>query len=119
MQNEFRYFREKEFACKCCAEAKMRHEFVRKLEIARGIAKTPFNINSGYRCPKHNEYVGGSPTSSHLIGQAADISCTDDGLRWRIVEALKKAGFTRIGAKGTFIHVDDDESKLPYCMWIY
>lgn len=31
------------------------------------------NISSGYRCLKVNELVGGSATSKHVFGQAADI----------------------------------------------
>lgn len=30
-------------------------------------------VNSGYRCPELNRAVGGSETSAHLIGMAADI----------------------------------------------
>ena len=30
-------------------------------------------INSGYRSPEHNKRVGGSPTSQHCKGEAADI----------------------------------------------
>jgi zinc D-Ala-D-Ala carboxypeptidase len=30
-------------------------------------------VNSGYRTPEHNKKVGGSPTSQHCKGEAADI----------------------------------------------
>jgi uncharacterized protein YcbK (DUF882 family) len=119
MQNEFRYFREKEFACKCCGIAKMYHHFVQKLEVARGIAKTPFNINSGYRCHKHNKYIGSKRTSSHPKGVAVDIACTSSRLRWVIVDALKEAGITRIGIRKDFIHADDDLHKAEKVMWVY
>lgn len=33
----------------------------------------PLQITSGYRCPELNAKVGGSPTSAHLAGLAADI----------------------------------------------
>ena len=36
----------------------------------------PIVINSGYRSPELNKKVGGSPTSNHLTGCAADICCT-------------------------------------------
>lgn len=35
----------------------------------------PTIINSGYRGPKLNEAVGGSKTSQHCKGEAADIEC--------------------------------------------
>ena len=34
----------------------------------------PIKVNSGYRCPKLNRAVGGSATSQHVLGQAADIT---------------------------------------------
>ncbi len=34
----------------------------------------PIKVNSGYRCPKLNKAVGGSATSQHMTGQAADIT---------------------------------------------
>lgn len=33
----------------------------------------PLTISSGYRCPELNNAVGGSKTSSHLLGYGADI----------------------------------------------
>lgn len=33
------------------------------------------SINSGYRCPNLNTKVGGSSTSQHVKGEAADITC--------------------------------------------
>jgi uncharacterized protein YcbK (DUF882 family) len=32
------------------------------------------HVNSGYRCPALNEAVGGSKTSQHMKGMAADIT---------------------------------------------
>lgn len=34
----------------------------------------PITVNSGYRSPRLNEAVGGSSTSQHVYGQAADIT---------------------------------------------
>lgn len=33
----------------------------------------PIRISSGYRCPKLNRAVGGSNSSQHMVGEAADI----------------------------------------------
>ena len=38
----------------------------------------PIRISSGYRCPRLNAYVGGSKTSDHMTGCAADIKGTPD-----------------------------------------
>lgn len=36
----------------------------------------PIVVTSGYRCPALNKAVGGSKTSDHMIGRAADIHGT-------------------------------------------
>lgn len=36
------------------------------------------HINSGFRSPEVNHKVGGSSTSDHLAGRAADITCSDN-----------------------------------------
>ena len=36
---------------------------------------TPLIVHSGYRSKAVNAKIGGSPTSAHLLGWAADISC--------------------------------------------
>lgn len=33
----------------------------------------PIHVSSGYRCPRLNKAVGGSATSQHMTGEAADI----------------------------------------------
>ncbi|MBQ4358008.1 MAG: peptidase M15 [Paludibacteraceae bacterium] len=44
------------------------------LESLREVDGKPIRVNSGYRCPKLNKAVGGSATSQHMTGQAADIT---------------------------------------------
>jgi hypothetical protein len=44
-----------------------------ELEKVRAITGEPLRINSGYRCPELNAAVGGSPTSYHMLGLAADF----------------------------------------------
>lgn len=34
----------------------------------------PIRVNSGYRCEALNEAIGGSKTSQHCLGEAADIT---------------------------------------------
>jgi len=45
----------------------------RTLEKVREIWGGPLHISSGYRCPRLNKAIGGSATSSHMEGEAADI----------------------------------------------
>jgi len=96
----------------------MKMDFLIQLEQARLSSNTPFIINSGYRTIKHNSKIKGSPTSSHLIGRAADIKCTNPVDRINIIKGLIQAGFTRIGVADNFIHVDNDKSK-GNALWIY
>lgn len=37
----------------------------------------PIRVTSGYRCPELNKKVGGSMTSAHLCGYAADLQSGD------------------------------------------
>ena len=43
------------------------------LEPVRANFKIPFSPSSGFRCKELNEAIGGSPTSQHSLGQAADF----------------------------------------------
>jgi len=54
-------------------------------------------VSSGFRCPRLNAAVGGSATSDHKFGCAADIRSmsdtpTDNRKLWRVVVDLWKAG---------------------------
>ena len=41
----------------------------------------PIIVTSGYRCPELNKAVGGSPTSAHLQGYAADLVPKDGNVQ--------------------------------------
>lgn len=43
------------------------------LQPLRDAWEQPLHVNSGYRCPELNKAVGGTPTSQHTKGEAADI----------------------------------------------
>ena len=108
----WKYFDRAEFGCPCgCGENKISDELIDKLENAREYARRPFRINSGYRCANHNAEIGGSPTSSHLKGLAADIHCVNGQDRYFIMQALFRADFRRIEDAPTWIHVDIDLDK--------
>ena len=46
------------------------------LQPLREYLGEPVVINSGYRCPKLNDLVGGVSNSQHMKGEAADIRCS-------------------------------------------
>ena len=97
----------------------MDENFMKKLLQARILADVAFIVNSAYRTTSHNKKVGGKPNSSHTFGLAVDLKATDSRTRYRILEALIKVGFHRIGIAKTFIHVDDDPLKDPAVTWLY
>jgi len=43
------------------------------LEPTRAHFGKPVNVNSGFRCPELNRAIGGSSTSQHMSGEAADV----------------------------------------------
>ena len=117
-----KYFRPYEFDCACgCGKGykEMNHDFITKLNDARGYADVPFRLTSGYRCKKHNQAVGGSKDSSHMKGLAVDIFCPTAIGRFEILQGLFVAGFKRVGVAATYLHVDADPDKKQCCMWVY
>jgi uncharacterized protein YcbK (DUF882 family) len=114
------YFDESEFECKCgCGLNNVNQALIEDLNVARHIAGIPFVITSGSRCEAHNKNSGGSRTSSHLGGYAADIRADDSEERFKVLEALITAGFKRIGIAKHFIHVDNDTRKPQGITWLY
>lgn len=96
----------------------MNSEFLLMIDEARHIAGIPFKISSGFRTPAHNANIGGSPTSSHQLGYAADIQYWSHKEALRIITACYEAGFRRIGLADNFVHVDNDPNK-PEAYWGY
>jgi len=109
-------FSRHEFRCKCgCGLYIHRNELITDLQVLRNRTNIRINVNSGCRCTKHNKDVGGSPSSSHLSGWAADITCAD---MYTLLEQAFTL-FNRIGIAATYIHVDIDPLKSPRRYWIY
>lgn len=108
-----KWFKDDEFKCKCGCGMDVKAELKEKLEDARELAGSAFIITSGARCLEHNHKIGSKDTSSHIKGLAADIKYQDDLHLTRIVHALSRVGFVRIGVneKLKFIHCDLDSQK--------
>ena len=71
----------------------------------------PIHVTSGYRCQKLNALVGGSPTTDHMTGCAADIQGTprtpDENSRlFRLIQDMKLPFDQLIDEKGMqWVHV--------------
>lgn len=59
------------------------------LDPLRAIYGKPITVNSGYRCPELNRAVGGSATSDHVKGFAADITAGSKEENERLFNIIK------------------------------
>lgn len=62
------------------------------LEPIREYCDFPIHVNSGYRNPRINRAVGGSPSSAHLFGRAADIRGNSPEQTKKIEKAVMALG---------------------------
>jgi len=81
---------------------------LRVLEPLRKRVGAPIHISSGYRSPKLNDTIGGSPTSQHCKGEAVDI-CTGAmdaaELHALIVATVPEWDQLYLHRKNNFVHV--------------
>lgn len=61
-----------------------------RLEMVRALFNRPIIITSGYRCESLNAAVGGSPTSAHMSGRAADFIIPGVGSPLHIATRITK-----------------------------
>ena len=84
-----------------------------KLEQLRVRLGKAVVLTCAYRCPQHNEEVGGTPNSFHTQGIAADVRTTNLGMSpLEVARIAREVGFTGVGVydgyhgKRGFVHVD-------------
>ena len=107
------HFHASEFVCPCCGTGHVKPKLIELLEELRTtLGDNPIHINSAYRCPKHNEEVGGVANSQHVFGNAADITIPLVGFN-RAKKAVESLDFDGVGLyppigkdPAWFIHVD-------------
>lgn len=107
-------FRLDEFKCKCgkCDPILVDDALVTWVQKIRDHFGKVVNINSGYRCAKHNvsPAVRGSSGSHHVKGMAADIRV--DGVTPKEVAMYAESiGIQRIGLYDTFVHIGSATGK--------
>ena len=83
--------------------------FLNPLREAWGSA---IKVNSGYRCEKLNRFVGGSKTSSHLIGYGVDLIPVNgkmDAFKKFIIDYMKNKMFDQCiiekSGKTEWVHI--------------
>ena len=112
-----KWFSMNEFECHCgcrmpdSAKANIVALVEQVLDPVREKLGKPIRVNSGYRCPRHNEEVLGVRNSQHMKGEAADIAPVDSGQvkvesLERMVEMIKQNGkWDQMIVYPTFVHV--------------
>lgn len=116
---QFENFSEEEFECQCgCGRADMDEGVLARLQQIRTKLGFPFPINSGFRCPSHNESVSSTGRDGpHTTGKAIDVGLSRVNARLFLEEAVLV--FSGVGVQqkgeGRFIHVD----TLGYRIWSY
>lgn len=107
-------FRLDEFKCKCgkCDPILVDDQLIIYLQKIRDHFGKRVNVNSGYRCAKHNAdlKVGGSPSSHHVKGMAADIR-VEGVTPEEVARYAESIGIQRIGLYDNFVHIGSDSKK--------
>ena len=107
-------FKLDEFKCKCgkCDPILVDDALVTWLQKIRDHFGKSVNINSGYRCQAHNASpkVGGSKSSHHVKGKAADIR-VEGVLPEEVAKYAESIGIQRIGLYDNFVHIGSDSKK--------
>lgn len=107
-------FKLDEFKCKCgkCDPILVDEALVTWLQKIRDHFGKSVNINSAYRCAKHNAdpKVGGSKSSHHVKGKAADIR-VEGVTPVEVAKYAETIGIRRIGLYDTFVHIGSDPTK--------
>lgn len=80
----------------------------------------PFRPSSWYRCPLLNRAVGGSATSDHMLGAAADIKIKDVSLMALAEYIRDNLDFDQVILEATWVHVsyrkDANRKEVETCV---
>jgi uncharacterized protein YcbK (DUF882 family) len=105
------HFRAEELECGCdrdeCKSVVVHWALIRLLERMRKQIAQPLYVSSGYRCPQHNQAVGGAPSSLHLAGMAADVQASTS--IEHLASVAEAVGAGGIGLYPRHLHVDVGE----------
>ena len=119
MANLTEHFTIEEMICPCCKVLGVKPEFLIFIEKVRKKYNRAMKITSAYRCEKHNEKVGGSKTSAHMSGLAADVAISNSQNRLEFIRAAIACGVKGLGLHKSFIHVDIMARPTGDPAWFY
>ena len=75
--------------------------------VRRVLGDNPLRVTSAFRSRAVNKAVGGSPTSAHVLGLAADFTCPRFGPPLAVCQAIEAAG------------IEFDQLIHEYGQWIH
>jgi hypothetical protein len=110
-----KYILRSEYQCKCCSELPPDYDepydlpfdiFFDSFALIRERWGAPLNITSGYRCPRHNSFIGGHPLSVHQFGLAFDVSVEPHEIDKLDNIVLEETPDLRVGRYPSYIHID-------------
>ena len=86
------------------------------LQPLRDSVGMPLIVSSGYRCPRLNRAIGGSMTSQHMEGRAADVVCFGIETKELFKRVLElKLPFDQLiyegGRQSIWVHVSFDPKR--------
>ena len=101
-------FNPEEFQCKSSGELKMSEALLDFLQAYRNVLGKGVSINSGFRCPDHNNSVSSTGMEGpHTTGLAVDIG-TNTQTQYKLIRFAMNYNpqAMGIGVAKTFTHID-------------
>ena len=82
-------------------------------KVREALGARTITVSSGYRSPRVNEAVGGSPTSAHVFGYAVDFNCHGFGTPLEVAKHLERTlNYDQlIHEYGSWVHISFDPKR--------
>lgn len=90
-----------------------------RLDEVRKLLGHPMLISSGYRGAALNKAIGGSATSAHLAGAAADFTCPGFGTPVKVFARIRNSGIKfdqLILEKNRWVHIGFGTKNRGQCL---
>ena len=112
--DDIKYFKKKEFACKCGKYCngypdEMKKGVITVADRVREHFGSPATVSSGLRCKQHNANVGGVSNSRHLTGRAMDF-CIKGKTAAQVLAYVQQQPEIRYAyaIDSQYVHMDSD-----------
>ena len=113
IKRESEFFTMAELSCRHCGKLEIDWTFFDLITELRKFIDKPIKVSSFYRCPEHNQQIGGTKNSAHLYGKGIDISLVNTPLV-SLVIAVEQFGVGKFNGMGYYpdsqdriIHLDN------------